>query len=76
MLDTGESVTGLRVGSSEDGVTRTFACATTRWRRRRGDRHVGKITEVTDERGILREVIARAPAPMAVMLGDELVFHT
>ena len=32
------------------------------------------VEDLALERGILREVIARAPAPMAVMLGDELVF--
>ena len=92
VLDTGESVTGLRVSFEQGGVMRTFS----------RDCHpvvadgevVGmwaQITELTDElkaretadravddlaleRGILREVIARAPAPMAVMLGDELVF--
>ena len=39
----------------------------------------GTVIEVTSadlarERGILREVIERAPAPMAVMWGEELVF--
>ncbi len=31
-------------------------------------------TDLASERGILRQVIASAPAPMAVMLGEELVF--
>ena len=92
VLQTGQSVTGLRVSFEQDGVTRTFS----------RDSHpvvvdgevVGvwaTVTELTDElkareaadraaddlaleRGILREVIARAPAPMAVMWGEELIF--
>ena len=30
--------------------------------------------DLASERGILREVIASAPAPMAVMWGEELTF--
>ena len=72
VLETGQSVTGLRVNGEEDG--RAFAC----------DYHPVKaggevvglwatVLELTGEQSA-REVIARVPAPMAVMWGEELVF--
>lgn len=92
VLETGQSVTGLRVSGELDGAMRTFACD---YHPVEADGEVvglwATVTELTGElkareaadravadlaleRGILREVIARAPAPMAVMWGEELVF--
>ena len=92
VLETGESVTGLRVNFEQDGVTRTFSRdshpvvvdgeVVGMWAtvteltegleaREAADRALG---ELELERGILREVIARAPVPMAVMRGEQLTF--
>lgn len=90
VLETGEPVTGVRVDAADGSgafdcschpvkqagsVVGVWASATevTRERQAReaADRAIG---DLAFERGILREVIARAPDPMAVMLTDDLVF--
>ena len=82
VIDTGEAVTGVHTDgpAQEDGTPTTFTAA---YYPVKQDGAVvavwATVIEVTSadlarERGILREVIERAPAPMAVMWGEELVF--
>jgi PAS domain S-box-containing protein len=83
VIETGEPVTGLRVEGphAAGGALRTFTCSYYPVREAGAVIGLwGSVTETTAERvareatGILREVIARAPTPMAVMWGEELVF--
>lgn len=90
VLETGEPVTGVRVEAADGSGTFDCSCRPVKqsgsvagvWAsaaevtgerdaREAADRAVG---DLAFERGILREVIARAPDPMAVMLTDDLVF--